>query len=87
MTGANLNAALGVAQLEDLDHRLDAKRQLAQRYAEVFIDLEGVELCLAPGCRSNHWLVSLRFTTDDPLSQAARRCERAHSIGLLLRPI
>ena len=41
-------------------------------------------------CRSNHWLVSLRFTADDSLiAQAARLqlLELAHSIGLLLRPI
>lgn len=87
----NLNAALGVAQLEDLDRRLEAKCQLAQRYLEVFADLEGVELVPEPtDCRSNHWLVSLRFTADDLLiAQAARLqlLERAHSIGLLLRPI
>ena len=87
----NLNAALGVAQLEDLDRRLDAKRLLAQRYAEVFADMEGVELVAEPtNCRSNQWLVSLRFTADDPLiAQAARLqlLERAHSVGLLLRPI
>ncbi len=87
----NLNAALGLAQLEDLDRRLEAKRQLAQRYAEAFADLEGVELVPEPtDCRSNHWLVSLRFTAEDPLIAQAERLqllERAHAFGLLLRPI
>ena len=87
----NLNAALGVAQLEDLDRRLDAKRLLAKRYEEAFADREGVELVAEPkDCRSNQWLVSLRFTADDPLiAQAARLqlLECAHSVGLLLRPI
>lgn len=87
----NLNAALGVAQLEDLDRRLDAKRQLAQRYADAFADLEGVELVAEPtDCISNHWLVSLRFTAEDPRAVQAERLqllERAHSVGLLLRPI
>ena len=87
----NLNAALGVAQLEDMDRRLEAKRQLAQRYAEVFADLEGVELVAEPAdCSSNHWLVSLRFTAVDPLIAEAERLqllERAHAEGLLLRPI
>ncbi len=87
----NLNAALGVAQLEDLDRRLDAKRLLATRYEEVFADLEGVELVAEPtGCRSNHWMVSLRFTADDPLIAQAERLqllERAHAVGLFLRPI
>ena len=57
----NLNAALGVAQLDVFPKRIDAKRRLAHLYAEVFADLEGVEVVPEPvDCRSNHWLVSLR---------------------------
>ena len=40
----NINAALGVAQLEHLDSRLGAKRLLAKRYSEVFADFDGLEL-------------------------------------------
>ncbi len=87
----NLNAALGVAQLEDLGRRLDAKRMIAQHYAEAFADLEGVELVLEPAdCRSNQWLVSLRFTADDPSIAHAERqqvLDFAHARGLLIRPI
>ncbi len=87
----NLNAALGVAQLEDLERRLRAKRRLAQRYAQAFDGLKGVELVAEPpGCRSNHWLVSLRLTTRYPdIAQAQRLqiLESAHANGLHLRPI
>jgi perosamine synthetase len=87
----NLNAALGVAQLEDLPRRLEAKRQLAQRYAAAFAGVQGVELVSEPfGCRSNHWLVSLRCTTADPVEAEAQRLavlEAAHAEGLLLRPV
>ena len=87
----NLNAALGVAQLEDLDRRLAAKHQLAERYAEAFAGLEGVELVAEPaGCRSNQWLVSLRLTANDPAEAEAKRLqllEASHGAGLLLRPI
>jgi dTDP-4-amino-4,6-dideoxygalactose transaminase len=87
----NLNAALGVAQLEDLSRRLEAKRQLAERYAQAFAGVEGVELVPEPqGCRSNHWLVSLRFTTADPAEAQAQRqvlLELAHAAGILLRPV
>ena len=87
----NLNAALGVAQLEDLDRRLEAKRHLAQLYAKAFAGLEGVELVTEPpSCRSNNWLVSLRFTAEDPViaqSQRLQLLEIAHATGLLLRPI
>jgi perosamine synthetase len=87
----NLNAALGVAQLENLDRRLEAKRQLAQCYAQAFARQEGVELVAEPpGCRSNHWLVSLRLTAEDHAiaeSQRLQLLESAHAAGLLLRPI
>ena len=87
----NINAALGVAQLEDLDRRLEAKRRLAVSYAEVFADVSGVELVPEPlDCRSNHWLVTLRFTAADPADAAAQRLQllaQAHAAGLMLRPV
>jgi len=87
----NLNAALGVAQLEDLDRRLAAKRRLAERYAAAFENLSSVELVAEPeGCRSNHWLVTLRFLANDPAVAEAQRfqvLEAAHAEGLLLRPV
>ena len=87
----NINAALGVAQLEDLDRRLEAKRQISQRYVQAFAGLRGVELLEEPvGCRSNFWMVSLRFTASDPLTAQAQRLkllEAAHEIGILIRPI
>ena len=87
----NLNSALGVAQLEDLSRRLKAKRQLAERYAQAFSGVEGVELISEPqGCCSNHWLVSLRFTAADPAEAQAQRhnlLEVAHAAGILLRPV
>lgn len=87
----NLNAALGVAQLEDLDRRLYSKRLLVRQYQEALSDIDGVELVSEPiDCRSNHWLVSLRFTADDPLIAQTDRLqllERAHSVGIKLRPI
>ena len=87
----NLNAALGVAQLEDLPRRLGAKRQLAERYGAAVAGLEGLELVAEPpGCRSNHWLVTLRFLAEDPAKAEAERLqvlEAAHAEGLLLRPV
>jgi perosamine synthetase len=87
----NLNAALGVAQLEDLPRRLEAKRQLAERYSQAFVGVGGVELLAEPpGCCSNHWLVSLRFLAEDPALAEAQRLqvlEATHAEGLLLRPV
>ena len=87
----NINAALGVAQLEDLPRRLEVKRQIAQRYSAALEGIGGVEVVAEPpGTLSNNWLVSVRFTTDDPAKAEADRLtvlEAAHAEGLLLRPV
>ena len=87
----NINAALGVAQLEDLPRRLESKRHLANAYAAAFSNVKGVELVAEPeGCKSNHWLVSLRFTTPCIDAAEAQREEvlvAALREGLMLRPV
>jgi perosamine synthetase len=53
----NINAALGCAQLEQLDGFLAGKRRLADRYAEAFKGIEGVHLFREPAyANSNYWL-------------------------------
>lgn len=53
----NLNAALGCAQLEQLDGFLQEKRQLAARYAAAFSDVEGVRFFTETDfAESNYWL-------------------------------
>ena len=58
----NINAALGVAQMENLEERLDNKLQLFRSYEknyESFEDLEIVKTTI--DCRTNHLLISLRI--------------------------
>ncbi|SDR81633.1 perosamine synthetase [Bradyrhizobium canariense] len=53
----NLNAALGCAQLEQLDGFLNKKRLLAATYDRVFEDVPGVRFAREPeGTSSNYWL-------------------------------
>ena len=52
----NLNAALGCAQLEQLDLFIQRKRDLASRYAEFFQHTECQFVREPTGCRSNYWL-------------------------------
>ena len=53
----NINAALGCAQLENLDKYITSKRQVAAEYAEYFKNVEGVEFFTEPeNCFSNYWL-------------------------------
>ncbi len=58
----NVAAALGVAQLERMDHFLEAKRAIAKRYDTAFADLAGVRLPPRPADTApTFWLYSLLF--------------------------
>lgn len=52
----NLNAALGCAQLEQLEDFITNKRELAARYAEHLKDSELQFVTEPTDCRSNYWL-------------------------------
>lgn len=53
----SLNAALGLAQLEQLEGFVRAKRVLASRYAQTFASMPGVRFLAEPeGTHSNYWL-------------------------------
>jgi aminotransferase in exopolysaccharide biosynthesis len=52
----NINAALGCAQLEQIETFVQAKRQLAARYADHLSTTELQFVQEPPGCRSNYWL-------------------------------
>lgn len=83
----NLNAALGCAQLERIDTFVEAKRELASRYANAFADLEGATLFLErPGTRVNYWLQTLILSE----AQAELRDEvlkATNAVGLMTRPV
>ena len=52
----NINAALGVAQMESLDTFIEKKREIAAMYKS-FFDSKGIQFFLKPEqCYSNYWL-------------------------------
>src|SRR5262249_23207299 len=56
----NINAALGCAQLEQLDGFIKAKRRLAARYVEAFREVPGATIFTdADYAESNYWLVTM----------------------------
>lgn len=58
----DINAAIGLGQLEDLQLILKAKRALAQKYIEAFRDISEARVWEEPArTKSNYWLVSLKF--------------------------
>ena len=52
----NINAALGCAQLEQIEAFIASKRALAERYAEFFKGSDLHFVTEPAGCRSNYWL-------------------------------
>lgn len=82
----NINAALGVAQLEELDGFVSAKRRLASRYAEAFDQVPGVRFVREPaGTDSNYWLNAIVLDEDNATARD-EVLEATHVAGLLTRP-
>jgi aminotransferase in exopolysaccharide biosynthesis len=80
----NLNAALGCAQLEQLDGFVASKRALAERYAA---HLEGSSLQFVrepEGCRSNYWLNAVIC---DSREQRDALLKATNDQGVMTRPI
>ncbi|MGL4332405.1 MAG: LegC family aminotransferase [Bacteroidales bacterium] len=80
----NINAALGCAQMEQLDAILADKRETAESYRRYFEDKEIRFFCEPEGCRSNYWLNAL--VLPDKAAQVAF-LEQTNADGVMTRPI
>lgn len=85
---SNVAAALGVAQLEQLDAHVAAKGAIARRYDAAFAGVPGLEVPRTqPWATPNHWLYTVRI---DPARFGADR-RRAHVVlrdaGIETRPL
>ena len=76
----NLQAALGVAQLERLDEFLEKKRWIGRRYNELLADLPGVQLPLAQTdyAENIYWVYglvlddSVEFDTEETMNMLSK---------------
>lgn len=83
----NLNAALGMAQLDKYPRYLEQKRRLAGKYAAAFDGVEGMSFVAEPaGTSSNYWLCAVRLDSPD-LALRDEVMTAAHEAGLLVRPM
>jgi hypothetical protein len=80
----NLNAALGVGQLEVLNSHLLKKRQLAMHYKVFFKGSEYSFFDEPADARSNFWLNSLVCSNLDARNDLI---EKANTAGIMMRPI
>jgi perosamine synthetase len=82
----NINAALGCAQLEQLDGFLADKRRLAGRYADAFASVSGVSFFVEPPfATSNYWLNAI-LLDDADLGQRDAVLGATNDVGLMTRP-
>lgn len=83
----NLNAALGCAQLEQLDSFLGAKRWIAAAYRDAFAKIAGAEFIDEPAYgRSNFWLNAVLLDKPD-MALRNRVLDATHAAKLMTRPI
>ena len=81
----NINAALGCAQLENLDKFIASKRQLALEYAEFFKNVDDIQFFTEPeDTFSNYWLQAVIFKDKD--AQQAF-LQQTNDNGVMTRPI
>lgn len=81
----NINAALGCAQLENLDRYIADKRQTAAEYQEFFRDADGIEFFTEPeDCFSNYWLNAVILK--DKAAQL-EFLQETNDSGVMTRPI
>lgn len=80
----NINAALGCAQLEQLETFVANKRELASRYAAYFSGSDMQFVTEPTGCRSNYWLNAV---VCDSLEQRDALLKSTNDSGVMTRPI
>ena len=82
----NINAALGCAQLEQIDRFLESKRATAQAYIDYFAsEPYGIKFMKEPqGTRSNYWLNAILLPDRDARQKFL---EYTNDNGVMTRPV
>ncbi|MEG2341025.1 MAG: LegC family aminotransferase [Odoribacter sp.] len=81
----NINAALGCAQMENIERYVASKRETAEKYKTFFASVDGIEFFTEPkDCRSNYWL-NVVLLNDKSAQQAFLEYTNDH--GVITRPV
>ncbi len=81
----NINAALGCAQLENLDRFIEHKRETARIYSDFFNNIPGIKFFTEPeSCYSNYWLNAV-LLNDKEAQQ--KFLEYTNDHGIMTRPV
>ena len=81
----NINAALGCAQLENIEKYVASKREIAKAYEEFFKDIPEIDFFVEPeNTRSNYWLNAVILKDKDAQQQFL---QYTNDNGIMTRPI
>ena len=82
----NLNASLGLAQLEKLENFVQKKRELAEKYALQLDPIDGISFFKEPDeCRSNYWLNAILIDQSN-LQLLDQILDATNDAGIMTRP-
>lgn len=82
----NINAALGCAQLEQIDGFINKKRALAESYRQALLGIEEVTFFTEPHfSKSNYWLNTLLLNTPD-IEVRDTLLDKLNTKGIMSRP-
>jgi len=83
----NMQAALGLAQLEQIDAFIARKRFIANSYEKLLGGLDGITLMPTPdGCEPTWWLYTVLLREGISLEERKRVIERLQGMGIGARP-
>lgn len=80
----NINAAMGVAQLEQIDQFLVAKRKMAEKYKALFDQLNTQFITEPENSKSNYWLNAILL---DNRKERDEFLEYTNKQGIMTRPV
>ena len=81
----NINAALGCAQMENLDKFLSNKRETAEQYKTFFANFTDIKFfCEPKDCRSNYWLNAVLVKNKEMQQEFL---QYTNDNGIMTRPI
>lgn len=83
----NINAALGLAELENLEEKLLKKRNLYKNYASAFEDLPGISLIQGhPNSKPNYWLICAKLENGGE-NERNNLLKQLNDAGFMSRPL
>ena len=85
---SNIQAAMGLAQVEQLQRFVERKREIADEYYEGFADVDGIStMLIRPDSNPSYWLYTVLLPEIISLDQRKTLISDLNSMGIGVRPL